>query len=76
MAMSGSVTDGCDGDCGGRFGVVIVYESIVRLTEGESRVSFSLRKPGSAPPPSSAAGSGAGVGPGEELGEAGTVIEQ
>ena len=71
--MSGSVViDGNDGDCGGRSGVVIVSELIVRLTEGETRASVSLRKP----PPSSAAApkSGAGVCPGEALGETVTVV--
>ena len=68
------VTGGNDGDCGGRSGVVIVSESVVRLTEGETRASISLRKP----PPSSAAvpKSGAGVGPGEALGETVTVVER
>ena len=71
--MSAVVTDGNDGDCGGRSGLVIV-ESIERLTEGESRASVSLRKP----PTSSAATprSGAGVGSGEALGETVTVVER
>ena len=72
--MSAVVTDGNDGDCGGRSGLVIVVESIERLTEGESRASVSLRKP----PTSSAAApkSGAGVGPGEALGETVAVVER
>ena len=71
--MSAVVTDGNDKDCGGRSGLVII-ESIERLTEGESRASVSLRKP----PTSSAAAprSGAGVGPGEALGETVTVVER
>jgi len=77
MATSESVTGGSDGDCGGKSRVAIVFAWIARFTEEGSRASFSLRKPGFRLPSSSAAAprSGAGVSPGEALGEVVTIIE-
>ena len=39
MAMSGSVTDGSDGDCGGRSRVTIVFAWIARFTKWGPRAA-------------------------------------
>jgi len=75
MATSESVTDGSDRDCGGRSRVAW----IAPFTEGGSRASLSLRKPGFGLSSSSAAApprSGAEVGPGEALGAVRAIIER
>ncbi len=76
MATSGSVTDD---NCGRKSRVAIVFAWVARFTdsEGGSRASFSLPKPGFGLPSASVAAprSGAEVGPGETLGEVVTIIE-
>ncbi len=78
MATSESVYNSSDGDCGGGSRAAIVSAWITRFTEGGSRLSFSLRKPGFGLPSSSTAAprSGAEAGPGEALGAVVTIIER
>jgi len=78
MAMSESVSDGSERDCGRRSRVAVVFACDARFTEGRSRASFSLRKLGFGlpSPPAAAPRSGAEVGPGEVLGAVVTIIER
>src|SRR6266702_8523904 len=78
MATSESVTSGSDEDYGGRSWVAIALAWIAQFTEGGSRASLSLPKPGFRLPSSleTAPRSGAEVGPGEALGAVVTIIEQ
>jgi hypothetical protein len=69
MATAESVTDDDGWDCNERSRVLVTFSSIAQFAEGESRVFFSLRKPGIRLLPSSSAavlGSGPEM-PGEAL---------
>ncbi len=74
MATSESVTSGSDEDYGGGSWVAIALAWIAQFTEGGSRASLSLPKPGFRLP--SFLETGAEVGPGEALGAVVTIIEQ